>query len=180
MLKITLISILLFILPVAAQAQQSGDCVKQVLDHYCLGSRLEELLRYRPVKTPIREQGDRSGVIYQEDNEKIYVMAYKGIVYKVLRTYEPEARSTLRNLQRTLQGHYGDYQDLSHYPEDTKNKARQLSSIHRGDGELRYVWQASNEPWRVELGWSRRLGISVSYFLNALDEEQKAAALRGL
>ncbi|MCW8799472.1 MAG: hypothetical protein OQK71_00950, partial [Desulfobacter sp.] len=111
--------------------------------------------------------------------DKIYVMAYKGVIYKVLHTYEPKTFSALKELRRRLQHTYGNFDDRSEYPENTKNKSRQISSIRRGEGELRNIWQLPGEPWRIELGWTRVLGIYVAYFVNQLDAEQKEAALQG-
>jgi hypothetical protein len=107
-------------------------------------------------------------------------MAFKGIIYKIVHTFEPETLVNVRRLQRLLQREYGDYQDLSEYPEKTQNLSRQVGFIRRGEGVLRYVWQPPGQPWRVELGWARKLGINIAYFVNELDEMQEAAALKGL
>ena len=119
-------------------------------------------------------------MIYQKDNEKTYVMAYKGIIYKIVHTFEPETLVTMKRLQRHLQREYGDYQDRSEYPEKTQNQSKQVGYIRRGEGVQRFVWQLPGQPWRVELGWARKLGINISYYVNELDELQEEAALKGL
>ena len=173
--------ILLFlIIPLSVLAADTQTCLKQVFDSYCLGGSFKELLQQHPPNMQPRTKGERSGVIYNKDNEEIYVMAYKGIIYKIVHTYEPETLVTMKQLQRRLQREYGDYQDRSEYPDKTQNQSKQLGYIRRGEGELRYVWQPAGQAWRVELGWVRKLGINISYFVNELDEMQEEAALKGL
>jgi len=174
------IILLLLLIPLAGPGQAGDACVRQVFGKYCLGGRFSEQLKATPTSMPPRTKGERSGVVYQSDNERIYVMAYQGVIYKVLHTFEPRTRSTLNKLRRLLQREYGLHRDYSHFPSDTHNKARQLSSVRRGDGEIRYLWQSPGQPWRVELSWNRELGISIAYYLNALDKQQKEAALKGL
>ena len=178
MLKHAFIALLLLIAHSGARAE-TDRCLKMVFEHYCLGGSLDEQLQQSPVKVEPRIQGERSGVILEKDGDRIYVMAYKGVIYKVLHTYEPKTFSTLKELRRRLQHKYGNYDDRSEYPDNTKNRARQISSIRRGEGELRNIWQLPGELWRIELGWTRTLGIFVAYFVNQLDAEQKQAALQG-
>jgi len=172
--------LLLLLISMAGVSTGAEICLKKVFNEYCLGDTLEQQLKRTPVNMQPRSNGDRAGVIYEKDNEKIYVMAYKGVIYKVLHTYEPQTQATMKDLRRRLQRIYGNYQDLSEYPDNTKNKSRQISTIRRGDGELRNVWQLPGQPWRVELGWTRKLGVSIAFFINELDEMQKEAARQGL
>jgi hypothetical protein len=172
--------LLLLIIPLSGYAADAKVCLKKVFDKYCLGGSFKQLLEENPANMQPRTKGERSGVIYNKDNEKIYVMAYKGIIYKVVRTYEPETLVTMKQLQRWLQREYGDYQDKSEYPEQTQNQSKQIGYIRRGEGELRYVWYPPGQPWRVELNWARKLGINIAYFVNELDKMQEEAALKGL
>ena len=172
--------LLLLIIPLSGYAAEAQVCLKKVFDSYCLGGSFKQQLEENPTNMQPRTKGERSGVIYSKDNEKIYVMAYKGIIYKIVHTYEPETLVTMKQLQRRLQREYGDYQDRSEYPEKTQNQSKQIGYIRRGEGELRYLWQPPGQSWRVELGWARKLGISLSYFVNELDAMQEEAALKGL
>ncbi len=156
------------------------ECVRKVFKKYCLGGSLSQQLEKTPAEMRPQTHGERSGVIFSQDNEKIFVMSYKGIIYKVLHTYEPKTLATMKDLRRRLQRRYGNYQDLSEYPDNTKNKSRQISAIRRGEAELKNVWQLPGQHWRVELAWTRKLGISVAYYVNELDALQKEAARQGL
>lgn len=158
----------------------ADQCVKLVFDNYCLGGSFKQQLEKVPADMQPQVKGEREGVIYQKENEKIYVMAYQGVIYKIVHTFLPETQATLLDLRRHLQQKYGNYQELSNYPEATKNKARQMSYIRRGEGELKNAWQIPGQRWRVELGWTRKLGVHVAYLVNELDELQKEAARRGL
>ncbi|MDJ0806723.1 MAG: hypothetical protein QNJ78_07800 [Gammaproteobacteria bacterium] len=161
-------------------SEAADQCVKLVFEDYCLGGSMSRQLEKTPTDMRPQVYGERKGVIFEMDNEKIYVMSYKGIIYKILHTFEPETQATLKDLRRRLERKYGRFEDRSEYPEETENKARHMSFIRRGEGELKNVWQLPDQQWRVELGWSRKLGVSVAYYMNELDELQKEAALKGL
>ena len=176
----SLLFFLLCYLSLALAEQTPQVCVKQVFNNYCLGGTLSDQLKQTPVDMQPMTKGERSGVIFEKEREKIYVMAYRGVIYKILHTYEPDTWLTLKDLSKDLERKYGKYRDDSEYPEATDNLSKQMSYIRRGEGELRYIWQVSGEPWRVELGWDRKLGITVAYFVNKLDDLQKEAALKGL
>jgi hypothetical protein len=180
MSRVRIVILLLCCMPLSGASAETQVCLKKVFDSYCLGGNMQQLLDQNPANMRPRTKGERTGVVYQKDNEKIYVMAYKGIIYKIVHTYEPETLVTLKQLQRRLQREYGDYQDHSEYPDKTENQSRQLGYIRRGEGVMRYVWQPPGQTWRVELGWARKLGISVAYFVNELDQMQEEAALKGL
>jgi hypothetical protein len=172
--------LLLLIATLSVHGAENKVCLKKVFNSYCLGGTLQQQLADAPVNMQPMIKGERSGVVYLQDNEKIYVMAYKGVIYKIVRTHEPDTLMTVKDLQRRLQREYGNYQDMSEYPENTQNQSRQVGYIRRGEGELKYVWQLPGRSWRVELGWTRKLGVTISYFVNELDEMQTEAALQGL
>ena len=171
---------LLLFAPLTVHGAEARVCLKKVFNNYCLGGTLQQQLADAPVNMQPATKGERSGVVYQKDNEKVYVMAYKGIIYKIVRTHEPDTLMTTKDLQRRLQREYGSYQDKSEYPDNTRNQSRQVGYIRRGEGELKYVWQLPGQSWRVELGWTRKLGVIISYFVNELDEMQEEAAQQGL
>lgn len=180
LLKSFLVLLPLLALPLTGRAAEADGCMKLVFESYCLGGSLKGHLRRYPAKLPVQEKGDRTGVIYETGSEKTYVMAFKDKIYKILHTYEPPTHATVRDIRESLQSKYGEFKDMSVYPDNTRNKARQISAIRRGEGELRNVWQLPDQAWRIELGWSRELGVFVAYYANDLDSEQKAAAWQGL
>ena len=161
-------------------AEGGGDCLKKVFGEYCLGGSLQQLRQRQPYGIPAQHTGDRSAIIYPQGRERTYVMAYQGRIYKVLHTFEPASQIKLKDLLERLMSKYGDYRDRSHYPGYARTQASRIGSIRRGEGELHYVWQASDEAWRVELAWTRKLGISLAYLANELDRQQQAVLDEGL
>jgi hypothetical protein len=61
-----------------------------------------------------------------------------------------------------------------------RTQAARIGAIRRGEGKLIYRWQRPDGGWSVELSWIRRLGISLAYLANALDEKQQQALNSGL
>lgn len=169
-----LIVLSLFTLGLPAQSLEDG-CLKRAFTHYCLGENMARLLQRKPVDMDPVINGDRMGVMYTEGRNQIYVMAYKGYVYKILRTYEPANQATLQRLQRGLGKKYGNFQELSHLPGYARNLAGKIGAVRRGEGELKFSWQLPATPWRVELIWTRKLGIAIAYLANRLDQQQREA-----
>jgi hypothetical protein len=163
-----------------ASAEPQAACLKQVFEGYCLGGDFQQLARQRPGGMPAQSEGDRSALVYQLGRERLYVMAYQGRIYKILHTYEPASQTTLKALLQQLEGKYGPYRDQSHYPGYARALASQIGAIRRGEGELVYVWQHPDEAWRIELTWTRKLGISLAYLVNDLDAKQREAVVQGL
>ncbi|MEJ2466507.1 MAG: hypothetical protein P8045_12520 [Candidatus Thiodiazotropha sp.] len=165
--------------PWAAGTETSSDCLKQVFGKYCLGGSMQQLLRRQPYGMLSQQSGERRAVIYPQGRERTYVMAYQGKIYKVLHTFEPASQSKLKELLERLESKYGAYRDSSHYPAYVRTQAARIGAIRRGEGELIYRWQSPDESWSVELSWTRRLGISLAYLANALDEKQQQALNSG-
>ncbi len=161
-------------------ADGSDACLKLVFGDYCLGGSMQQLLQQRPYGMPAQQNGDRTAVIYLEGRERTYVMAYKGRIYKVLRTFEPSSQVKLKDLRERLVSKYGDYRDRSIYPGYARTQASRIGSIRRGEGELQYVWRVPDGSWRVELAWTRKLGISLAYLANELDRQQQEVLDEGL
>jgi hypothetical protein len=173
--------ILMLAFPLApAAAEATGSCLKQVFDDYCLGGSMRQLLQRRPGGIPAQHDGERSAVVYLHGRERTYVMAYQGRIYKILHTFEPANQLKLKELRQRLEAKYGPYRDLSHYPGYARSLATKIGAIRRGDGELRHSWQSQDGSWRIELAWTRKLGISLAYLANELDARQREALDGGL
>jgi hypothetical protein len=157
-----------------------GKCARFVFDRFCLGGSFSQLLRERPANSQPMISGERAGVVYQLGREKIYVMAFQGRIYKALRTFEPSNKTTFDDLKRRMQKKYGAFQDQSHFPDYVRNRAGKIGAIRRGEGEIKNIWLPSGEAWRIELSWTRKLGISIAFIVNELDTKQRNARLEGL
>ncbi|KRT55017.1 hypothetical protein [endosymbiont of Ridgeia piscesae] len=161
-------------LSLVSSARADEVCVRKVFRDFCLGGSLAQQLQHQPAQQPLRRKGERVGVIYRQDRERLYVMAYKGRIYKVLRSYDPASYSTYRDLQQRLTRKYGTSEERSQFPERIRSRAARISAARRGEGEFLEIWSPPGQAWRVELSWSRKLGVTLAYLVNDLDRQQKA------
>ncbi len=170
----------LLLIGISGVSRSDEGCMKKVFGHYCLGGDIQQLMQQYPTGMPSQQQGERSAVVYREGREHTYVMAFQGKIYKVVHNYEPVNQATFKDLHKRLESKYGAYLDHSHYPGYARTKASKISAIRRGEGILKLIWSNPERPWRIELEWTRKLGISISYLANDLEEKQKAAMIEGL
>lgn len=157
--------------PVLAQE----TCLKQVFERYCLGSDVSLLLRKGPQPQYKHAEGERLAYIFREGPERIYVLAFRSRIYKVLRRYRGATQLRYEDLYALLRSKYGLGEDRSKFPPYATTASRRLGSIRRGEGRAVHYWQPA-EDWHVELSWTREMGLSLAYVGTELNDEQKAAA----
>jgi len=162
--------------PAAAPSQET--CLKNVFGLYCLGTDVNLLLRQRPPTDQARD-GDRLALIYDQGQEQDYVLAYRGVIYKVVRQFRIETQLKFQDIYNQLREKYGTGEDRSLFPGYADNPASRQGSIRRGDGKAIYVWTPA-DTWRIELTWTREFGLALAYVDNELEAQQKAAVQRGL
>lgn len=167
----------LLVVPFHVAAQES--CHKQVFERYCLGGDVNLLLRQGPKPQYKRAEGERLAYIFNEGPERIYVLAFRGRIYKILRRYRGATQLRYEDLYASLRGKYGPGEDRSSFPSYATTASRKLGSIRRGDGRAVHYWKAA-EGWFIELSWTREMGLSLAYVARDLNDEQKTAAEQGL
>jgi hypothetical protein len=165
-------------LPMAAAAEES--CVRRVFGEYCLGGQISDQMRKDPQFVHQQREGEHFAVIYVKGQETIYVMAFKERIYKVLRRYDSPTVLRFLDLKRLLTDKYGVPEDLSRYPGYARNRASKMGAIRRGEGYAELVWTPEGVDWKVTLGWTRELGLTLDYRIKELDEAQRAAGTAGL
>lgn len=158
-----------------AMAQQ--PCLKQVFNRYCLGGDVN-VMAQQSAPALRQDEGDRIALIYYEGRERIYVLAWRGRVYKVLRAYRIASQLHYEELYRLLRDKYGDGEDRSSFPASARTPGRKQIAIRRGEGEAAHVWQTS-EGWHIELSWTREMGLALAYIADELDQAQTAAVQSG-
>lgn len=161
--------------PQSATAQQS--CLKLVFNRYCLGGDVNALAQQMPPAMR-QDEGDRVALIYQEGTGRDYVLAWRGLVYKVLRTYRVASQLRYEELYRVLRQKYGDGSDRSRFPGDARTPGRKHIAIRRGEGQATHVWPLS-EGWHPELSWTREMGLALAYIADELDRAQAASLESG-
>jgi hypothetical protein len=156
--------------------QAEAGCLKQIFDRYCLGGDFETFVRQMP--PPLLQTNDQEGqgAVYLEELEKIYVLAFHGHIYKVVRQYHPATQARFDELSQWVSSKYGPPQDRSQFPHSADTKTTHIVSIRRGDGRALRVW-LNKEGWRLELSWTRELGVALSYIAEQLDAERQKAVL---
>lgn len=167
---------LLFLSPFRAFAAE--DCLKQVFERYCLGGDIQVLLRQGPKPQFQHKDGERLAYIFHEGPERIYVLAFRDRIYKVVRRYRAATQLRFEDLYALLRGKYGPGEDRSRFPPYATTAARRLGSIRRGDGQAVHYWKPA-DSWYIELSWTREMGLALAYVAIALEEEQEAAVEQG-
>ena len=172
--------ILVLLLFLAATTAQAESCAKQVFGRYCLGGSLAGQLRADPAPAFRQDEGDHQGLVYRHGGEWVYVLAYKGRIYKVVRRYRPGTRRIFTELEGELVEKYGPFEEHNRFPPYASREGLQIAAIRRGDAWVLHRWRPKGQPWRVELSWTRDMDVALAYILEDLDAEQQAAREEGL
>ncbi|NEV64021.1 hypothetical protein [Thiorhodococcus minor] len=176
---LTLFTLLWSSLAVVPTASADEQCLKQVFGRYCLGGDLERALRGMPAPLGRQSNGDSLAMVFADGTDKLYLLAYKGRIYKVVRAYAISTQLRFDDIYNDLRQIYGDGEDHSRFPSYAKTPAARLASIRRGEGRATHRWDPTLE-WHIELSWTRELGVSLAYIATALDAERAAQAEGGL
>jgi hypothetical protein len=126
-----------------------------------------------------QNDGERLALVFQEGPERVYVLAFRNRIYKVLRRYRAATQLRFDDLYSLLRDKYGEGEDRSRFPPYATTASRRLSSIRRGDGRAFHYWKATDD-WHIELTWTRELGLALAYVDTALDQQQQVAVEGGL
>lgn len=170
----------LLLLPVSQLLAATPPCLKLVFNEYCLGGDFEQLTSQRKGYVHREQEGDRTAVIYVDDRDLIYVLGYKGRIYKVVRKYGSETLLTFEDLLRLLSDKYGSSSDDSRYPPYVRSQASKIGAIRRGDGRELHTWRPAGQLWLIQLSWTRELGLALEYVAEQLANEQSRAESEGL
>jgi hypothetical protein len=163
------------LVPHAAVAQQ--PCLKLVFNRYCLGGDVNVVAQQQPPALR-QDQGDRVALVYYEGRDRDYVLAWRGVVYKVLRDHRIASQLNYEDLYRLLREKYGEGEDRSSFPDYARTPGRKQISIRRGEGRAVHVWH-TDAGWHLELSWTRETGLALAYIADDLDAQQAAAIQRG-
>jgi hypothetical protein len=178
--SLALLLISLALLPVSQTAVYAGEsCLKRVLDRYCLGGDFAALVRQPPIPLHQQKDGEGDAAIYLGVHGRVYVMAFRGRIYKILRQYRPSTQLRFQELGELLTKKYGPSVDRSRFPHYASSRGARVVAIRRGEGQAAQVWNPGS-GWSVELSWTREMGVAVSYIADQLDAERQAAMGQGL
>ncbi len=170
-------ALLLLALLLPAVAGARTPCLKLVFNRYCLGGDVDVLAQQVPPDLR-HDQVDRVALIYYEGRERDYVLAWRGLVYKVLRDHRIASQLHYEDLYRLLRDKYGDGEDRSSFPAYAHTPGRKQISIRRGEGRAVHLWR-TDAGWHIELSWTRETGLALAYIADDLDAQQTAAMESG-
>ena len=173
-----LMLVVLFLGREAAGGQDA--CLKLVFNRYCLGGDINALLVQQPQPQFQQPEGELLAAIYQEGRERIYVMAYRARIYKVLRQYYPATQIHFDDLYNILRSKYGSGEDRSRFPSYARTPSSKLGAIRRGDGQAVHLWEPGDEGFHVELSWTREMGLTIAYYANDLADQVSRLSEQGL
>jgi len=163
-----------------APVQAAEECLKLVFDRYCLGGDINLLMRQDTGMLHNQSEGDRLAVIYPEGRDLVYVLGYKGRIYKVVRKFAIETQLKYDDLLNLLTDKYGPSSDLSQFPAYARSQASKIGAIRRGDGRSIHGWKPSGQQWHVRLSWTREMGLSLEYIADTLVDAQMRREMEGL
>jgi hypothetical protein len=160
-------------------ASAEEPCLKLAFDRYCLGGDVKALSPQWGQPSFRESEGERLGLVFQDGPEQVYVLAFKGRIYKVVRRYRAATQLRYDDIYSALRQKYGEGEDHSRFPPYATTPARRLGSIRRGDGRAVYSWQPA-AGWSIELSWTREMDIALAYVATELDAQQRASMGGGL
>jgi hypothetical protein len=166
-------------IPAQAQPQSQDTCLKLVFGRFCLGGDTGSLQQEGPRPVIRLPDGERLALVFQDGPERIYVLAFRDRIYKVVRRYRGSSQLRFDDLYGVLREKYGPGDERSRFPSYADTPSRRLSSIRRGEGQAFYYWKPA-DSWHIELTWTREMGISLAYVATERDRQQQTAANSGL
>lgn len=161
----------LTLIPPGISAQD--PCLKLVFGRYCLGGDVNPLLQMTPKPLAREAEGKSLALVFPEDLDQVYVLAFGGRVYKVVRSYRVATQLRFDELYAVLREKYGPGEDRSRFPEQANTAGRRLASIRRGEGRALHVWHPA-DAWHIELAWTREFGLSLAYIATAVEAVRQA------
>jgi hypothetical protein len=82
-------------------------CLKLVFGRYCLGGDVNPLLQSTPQPLARETEGNSLALVFPEDVDQIYVLAFGGRIYKVVRSYRVATQLRFDEIYALLREKYG-------------------------------------------------------------------------
>jgi hypothetical protein len=175
----SLLLIILGLILAPAVGAAEAPCLKLVFGRYCLGGDVNPLLQMTPAPLAKETEGKSLALVYPEDPDEVYVLAFGGRIYKVVRSYRVATQLRFDEIYALLREKYGPGEDQSRFPEQATTPGRRLAAIRRGEGRALHVWHPA-DTWHIELAWTREFGLSLAYIADAIEAERQAQIAGGL
>ncbi|UHD18116.1 hypothetical protein [Thiocapsa bogorovii] len=177
-IRIAVIPALLLVALASSGAFANEPCLKMVFGHYCLGGDVGPLLQAVPPPLVRQEQDASLALVFVDGPDRLYVLAFNGKIYKVVRAFGVSTQLRYEETYAALRDIYGLGEDRSRFSSDATTPGRRLVAIRRGEGIAMHVWTPS-PTWRIELSWTREMGLSLAYVATELSAARAAQIDRG-
>ncbi|HSO84309.1 MAG TPA: hypothetical protein VLR48_17055 [Thiocapsa sp.] len=180
-MRVRIAAIVTLLLTAFASSAVFADepCLKMVFGRYCLGGDVGPLLQVVPPPLVRQEQDASLALVFADAPDRLYVLAFNGKVYKVVRAFGVSTQLRYEETYAALRDIYGPGEDRSRFAPDATTPGRRLVAIRRGEGVAMHVWTPS-PTWRIELSWTREMGLSLAYVATELSAARAAQIDRGL
>lgn len=154
-------------------------CLKMVFGRYCLGGDVGPLLQAVPPPVVRQDEGASLALVFVDGPDRLYVLAFNRKIYKVVRAFAVSTQLRYEETYAALRDIYGLGEDRSRFPADATTPGRRLVAIRRGEGIAVHVWTPA-PTWRIELSWTREMGLSLAYVATDLSAARAAQIDGGL
>ncbi|QVL46688.1 MAG: hypothetical protein KFB96_12995 [Thiocapsa sp.] len=154
-------------------------CLKMVFGRYCLGGDVGPLLQAVPPPLVHQEEDASLALVFVDGPDRLYVLAFNHKIYKVVLAFGVSTQLRYEETYGALRDIYGPGEDRSRFSPDATTPGRRLVAIRRGEGVAMHVWTPS-PTWRIELSWTREMGLSLAYVATELSAARAAQIDRGL
>ncbi|MFB1485688.1 MULTISPECIES: hypothetical protein [unclassified Thiocapsa] len=180
-MEIRIAAIVTFLIAALASsgAFANEPCLKMVFGRYCLGGDVGPLLQVVPPPLVRQEQDASLALVFVDGPDRLYVLAFNHKIYKVVLAFGVSTQLRYEETYGALRDIYGLGEDRSRFSPDATTPGRRLVAIRRGEGVAMHVWTPS-PTWRIELSWTREMGLSLAYVATELSAARAAQIDRGL
>lgn len=144
----------------AAREKRRDQCLKKVVDKYCLGSDISELPK------PFSNKDD--SYIYEDGNETILIKELAGRIATVSIFYPNPSWLSYRLLLDQLQEKYGSGTNFDNFPDYANSDSSKETAITLGKGRAMTLWNQTG--WSLKYGWASDRWRILTYMHNELSD----------
>ena len=148
----------------AARLEGRDQCIKKVLNRFCLGGNVSELAK------PDKVDGD--AYVYMDGERKILIREFNEKVATVSIFYPEPSWLSYRLLLERLLDKYGSGVNLDTFPEYADNDSSKATAITLGKGRAMTVWNQTG--WSLKYGWASDKWRVLTYMHDKLAQKLQA------
>lgn len=149
------------------QSASPETCELLVLNNYCLGEKIQDLLELRePVAH--RELNSAHQFDFRDKYHLTTLTVYEQKIMSVSRLNRLPKWTYFHALKRQLEHNYGKGEDQSYYPSSAETPKRQKRAIFARQGAAQYLWD--KEEFQIILRWHGLEPIELTFLNKGLNQ----------